>query len=606
MSLTADARLTAADDDADVLVVGAGIAGLAAAQALSSKGLRVIVLEARHRSGGRIHTLNGFDLGAHWIHGTEGNPLTNLARRHGLATLFVGGDSTYTGGWDRLHFPGHAEEEKDHSIMAGDALFDALEQQRRQLRTDLPLATCVESALSQLQLNEQELRLARWHLHLLVHEDCAAETAQLSARFWDEGYELYGYGDSILRDGFQGLTDTLARSLDLRLGQPVRRISWHQSGVRVQTDHAQFAAPRVIVTLPLGVLKADAVVFDPALPPSKRNAIARLGYGTLAKLGLRFAEVFWPQQAYVFGLAAGSDHGGTTAINLAAVDGTPTLVLLVGGDAGSWLEGLSDAEAQAWGLARLRETFGPDVPEPLELIRSAWSSDPHARGTYSHIAVGSSPEDMDTLAEPVADRLYFAGEATSANQWGTAHGAYISGLREAARISGDPLLLPPRQFSENRRWRSQMQRASRFFNLRLAAIQADEWQERTDLLAACDAFAGIDPAELRLLATMFEPCDLEPGHWLCREQQSAQHVFLVAAGELEVLHEHPPQRLALLGPGQLTGEYGLFKNAERTASVRALEPSRVLQLDYGRFERFLLAFPQASLALLSRAIRTFT
>lgn len=165
------------------------------------------------------------------------------------------------------------------------------------------------------------------------------------------------------------------------------------------------------------------MVFDPPLPPSKRKAIDRLGYGTLAKLGLRFAKVFWPRQAYVFGLAAGADHGGTAAINLAAVDGSPTLVLLVGGDAGRWLEGLSDAEAQAWGLARLQEAFGPDVPEPLELIRSGWSSDPHARGSYSNVAVGSSPDDMGALAEPLADQLYFAGEATSANQWGTAAAA---------------------------------------------------------------------------------------------------------------------------------------------------------------------------------------
>lgn len=591
-------------ETADVLVIGAGIAGLAAARALQRKGHSVILLEARQRSGGRIHTVDGFDLGAHWIHGTEGNPLTNLARGLGLAPLFVGGDSTYTGGWDRMVFPGHPDEEKDRSILAGDALFDALEAERSQLRDDIALAECVERALRRLDLDPAQEQLARWHLHLLVHEDCAAEPAALSARWWDEGHEVYGYGDSILLGGFQGLTDRLAEGLTIRLGHEARTIRWDGSGVEVESSGGVFQAERLVVTVPLGVLKAGRPRFDPPLPPRKREAIERLGFGTLAKLGLRFAEPFWPQQPYVFGLAEGADGGGTAAINLAAIDGTPTLVLLVGGDAGPRLEALSDNDALAWGMERLRLAFGAGIPEPLELIRSRWSLDPHALGTYSHLALGSSPDDLAALAEPVGETLFFAGEATSTGQWGTAHGAYLSGLREAARISGDPLLLPPRQFSENRRWRAQMQRASRFFNLRLSAIEEAEWQARTRLLESCEAFAAIAPSELRLLATMFEARSLHPGEWLCREQEAAGQVFLVARGALEVLHEDPPQRLAVLGAGQLTGEYGLFRDERRTASLRALEASQVLQLDYARFERFLLAFPQASLALLRRAIRT--
>ena len=589
---------------ADVLVIGAGIAGLAAARGLGRKGFRVVVLEARERTGGRIHTAEGFDLGAHWIHCTEGNPLTNLARGLGLATLFVGGDSTYTGGWDRIVFPGLPATEKDRSILAADALFDALEAQRPGCGPEVSLADGVEAAIRQLGFDAEQARHARWHLHLLAHEDCAAEPAALSARHWDEGYELYGYGDSVLRDGFQRLTDHLAQGLDLRLGCAVHAVSHGAGGVSLQTSAGVFTAPRAIVTLPLGVLKAGVVRFDPPLPEPKRLAIERLGCGTLAKLAFRFAEVVWPAGVYVFGLAEAAERGGTTAINQAALDGTPLLVLLVGGEEGVRLEALSDQQARAWGMERLRACFGPDLPEPIAMIRTGWSQDPQARGTYSHIAVGSSPADLAALAEPVADRLFFAGEATSVSQWGTAHGAYLSGLREAARISSDPLLLPPRQFSENRRWRAQMQRASRFFNLCLAAIDEEEWRSRTELLQACEAFRNIDPAELRLLATMLEPRSLHPNEWLCHQGEQARHVFLVERGELEVLHDHPPRRLALLGAGQLTGEYGLFADARRTASLRALSEAQVLQLDYERFERFLLAFPQASLALLRRAIRT--
>lgn len=584
----------------DVIVIGAGIAGLAAARGLVSKGCSVVVVEARDRTGGRIHTRDGFDVGAHWIHGTEGNPLTNLARREGLPTYFVGGDSTYTGGWDRIVFPGHADEEKDRSIVVADMLMDALDAARGV--PDRSLHDAVEAVLPTLPLDAADAARARWHLNLLVREDCATDSSRLSARHWDEGFEVYGYGDSILLDGFQAITDRLAAGLDIRLGTVVRRIEHDADGVRLLTDRGEFRARQAVVTLPLGVLKAGAVEFDPPLPEAKRAAIERLGFGTLAKVGLEFDRVFWPPTVYVFGLDGGSGDGATVAVSKAAIDGTPLLVLLAGGALGRQVEALGDADACAWALGQVRRAFGDSIPAPVAVHRTGWSRDPFALGSYSFIAVGASTADMATLAAPVDDRLFFAGEATNPTQWAVAHGAYVSGLREAARITGDAALLPPRNFTENRRWRAQLGRASRFFNLRIAAIDAGELAERTRLLAGCDSFAGIAPAELRLLATMLEPRVLGPGDWLCRAGDEAGGVFVVAAGQLEVFLDEHAERVRVQGPGELTGEYGLFVGRRRTASIRALGAATVYALDYTRFERFLLAFPQASLALLRRAV----
>lgn len=584
----------------DVVVIGAGIAGLAAARALVSKGLRVVVVEARDRTGGRIHTRDRFDVGAHWIHGTEGNPLTNLARREGLATYFVGGDSTYTGGWDRIVFPGRPDEEKDRSIVVADMLMDALDAARG--RADRSLHDAVEAVLPTLPLDAADARRVRWHLNLLVREDCATDSTRLSARHWDEGFEVYGYGDSILLDGFQSLTDRLAADLDIRLGTVVRRIEHDAGGVRVIADGAEFRARRAVVTLPLGVLKAGTVEFDPPLPPAKREAIGRLGFGTLAKVGLEFERVFWPPLVYVFGLDGGSGDGATVAVSKAPIDGTPLLVLLAGGALGREVEALGDDEARDWALGQLRRAFGDAVPAPVAVHRTGWSRDPFALGSYSFVAVGSSAADLAALAEPVDERLFFAGEATNPTQWAVAHGAYVSGLREAARITGEAALLPPRNFTENRRWRAQLGRASRFFNLRIAAIDAGELAERTRLLAGCGPFAGIAPEELRLLATMLEPRALGPDDWLCRAGDEAGGVFLVASGRLEVFLDERADRVRVHGPGELTGEYGLFVGGRRTASIRALEAATVYELDYTRFERFLLAFPQASLALLRRAV----
>lgn len=346
----ADAVAAVAAPGESVLIIGAGAAGLAAAQRLSEESVEYEVVEARERIGGRVHTSEALgapvDLGASWIHGPDGNPLSALADEAGIDLLEIPSEVVIFSRASEISAARAGELE----MLAG----AILEQAAFSAQPGESLGSAIGRAVSARNLSARDEAQVRAAIALRIDDDLAAGPDQLSAQAAVEGDELDG-GDVLPVGGYAPIIAELADDVDVRLGTPIAAIRHADAGVTVRAmSGAAFTADRVIVTLPLGVLAANAVEFDPPLPAAKLAAIDRLGVGDFAKVALRFPSTFLPSG--IDGLIDISSPRDVPNqwVDISEAAGAPILVGVVGGPDARRLEQLSDAQATAQSLALLR------------------------------------------------------------------------------------------------------------------------------------------------------------------------------------------------------------------------------------------------------------
>jgi len=411
-----------------VVVIGAGLAGLAAARHLHDAGRQVLVLEARNRPGGRVYTSHRWsdlpmDLGASWIHGLQGNPLTRLAQAAGARLVETSYDASLT-----LDALGRAIEPDRSSV---ERLLDQALRRAQSRDSDLSVMAAL-TASPQWRSAPAALRLrVRHHLNATLEQEYGGAADELSA--W-HGSDSKGFGgvDALFPDGFGQVVGQVASGLDVRYGARVAAVA---PGRVTLADGSELGARAVVVTVPLGVLQSGVLRWAEPLDPERAQAIGTLRMGLLNKCWLRFDRVHWPTDVDWIEWQGPRPGHWAQWVSLAHRLKAPVLLGFNAAHGARALESLSDRDTVASAHDALRAMFGTRFPAPKDAQITRWGQDPLALGSYSFNAVGTSGKTREALRGADWDgALWFAGEATEPFHFGTAHGAWMSGLRVARSL----------------------------------------------------------------------------------------------------------------------------------------------------------------------------
>lgn len=412
--------------DKTVIVIGAGISGLAAAKQLKAEGFNVIVLEAQDKIGGRLRTDRSlgvaFDEGASWIHGINGNPITMLAAQAGMDTFETVDESRVSydiGG-----------------VLRSAATYDNTETELYSILNTMMNSgnanQSFETVFNNLYPSKANDRLWQFFLSTYVTFD-TGDLNQLSSLLYNEGEEFSGV-EKIATNGYDTIPNYLANGLNVQLNQRVTKIDYTDAKIKITHNGNISEADYVIVTVPLGVLKANKIQFTPALPNDKQLAIDKIGMNCVNKFLLTWNTAFWDDVQYISYTPVSKDKFNYFVNVKKFNPSVNALMTFAYADYARQTETMTDTQIIGEVMSHLKDIYGTSIPNPTNLVRTKWQTNENAFGAYSYTAVSTEMKHFEDLAATINNKLFFAGEHTEVDYFSTAHGAYLSGLREANKI----------------------------------------------------------------------------------------------------------------------------------------------------------------------------
>lgn len=404
--------------DVDIVVVGAGAAGIAAARRVLAANRRVVVIEASDRVGGRCITdtrLFGvpFDLGAHWIHEPDINPLVKLSRATGLDVYPAPPGQKIRIG-RRYARESELEDFLSVLVRANRAIGDAARG-----KVDISCAQALPKDLGDWRSTVE---------FVLGPFSCAKDLSEVSAVDFSKSLERDK--NAFCRQGFGTLLAKLAEGLPIRLSTQVKRIeTWQRGRVTVETAHGSVSGRAAIVTPSTNVLAANKIRFDPELPRRYEDAFNRLRLGSYDHVILEVTGTpFSPQGD---DLIYEKSDGVRTAAMLANISRTQLCMVELAGKFGREIAAKGEPAMVEFALEWLSNLYGAEIRKSVSKVYATrWNEMPYVLGAFSAAAPGGQPSRA-ALMEPIRDRIWFAGEAVHETLWGTVGGAWLSGERAA-------------------------------------------------------------------------------------------------------------------------------------------------------------------------------
>jgi len=454
--------------DADVVIIGAGAAGVSAATSLVSKGMSVVIIEAADYIGGRVKkgTMGNYtvELGANWIHGPfaskEGgkdNVVWRFKEKYGLEGAFtdyesglfyerngsaVGEEVTHRW-WDKV------EKAMEYCTEKSEKLWEKAEDREEYEdmmspdyeKHDITLRECLEKAEYRKGVESQFDRDMANTMEWAKIDFEATHGPDTTSTMWELPMNPnYHEQDFLITDqrGYAYFLEQEAAGLDVRLNERVVEVDYSgRNRVRVTTASGlQVTGKHCISTVSLGVLQSDLIQWVPEFTAEKKDGIAAILMGNYAKVNLRFAENFWGDKETI--MITGDPVGFMTwGISLDQSDylpGSKVLSFHFAGELARRVEGEDQEQLVGEVMAELRRLFGEDaVEDPLEVVVTDFSTNPLFLGSYSDVPFGITSFQYYRMTDPVG-RLHFAGEHTSESHFGFLHGAIKSGKRAANAV----------------------------------------------------------------------------------------------------------------------------------------------------------------------------